>query len=139
MKILNFGSLNIDYVYKVDHFVSKGETLSSEALHVYSGGKGLNQSVALGRAGDRISSCRPACGRDSTAGYGSRREGRRRHSVAPGRSCTIAEIGMPRNLAGTSRDRERLKQRPLSLLHLSREVMLLAAPQEMVCGFNETV
>lgn len=64
MKILNFGSLNIDYVYKVDHFVSKGETLSSEALHVYSGGKGLNQSVALGRAGDRISSCRPACGRD---------------------------------------------------------------------------
>lgn len=54
MKILNFGSLNIDYVYKVDHFVRKGETLSSEALHVYSGGKGLNQSVALGRAGAEV-------------------------------------------------------------------------------------
>lgn len=54
MKILNFGSLNIDYVYKVDHFVGKGETLSSEALHVYSGGKGLNQSVALGRAGAEV-------------------------------------------------------------------------------------
>ena len=51
MKVLNFGSLNIDYVYRVDHFVKKGETLSSDALHVYSGGKGLNQSVALGRAG----------------------------------------------------------------------------------------
>ena len=25
MKILSFGSLNIDYVYKVSHFVKKGE------------------------------------------------------------------------------------------------------------------
>lgn len=51
MKILNFGSLNIDYVYSVDHFVNKGETLSSDGLHVYSGGKGLNQSIAMSRAG----------------------------------------------------------------------------------------
>lgn len=50
-KVLCFGSLNIDYVYKVDHFVKKGETISSKALHVYSGGKGLNQSVTLGKAG----------------------------------------------------------------------------------------
>ncbi len=50
-KVLCFGSLNIDYVYKVEHFVKKGETISSEALNVYSGGKGLNQSVALGKAG----------------------------------------------------------------------------------------
>lgn len=50
-KVLCYGSLNIDYVYKVDHFVKKGETLSSKALHVYSGGKGLNQSVTLGKAG----------------------------------------------------------------------------------------
>ena len=54
MKILNFGSLNIDYVYSVDHFVQKGETLLSNDLNVYSGGKGLNQSVALGRAGARV-------------------------------------------------------------------------------------
>ena len=54
MKILNFGSLNIDYVYSVDHFVQKGETLLSKDLNVYSGGKGLNQSVALGRAGARV-------------------------------------------------------------------------------------
>ena len=50
MKILNFGSLNIDYVYRVDHFVRKGETISSRSLQVFSGGKGLNQSIALGRA-----------------------------------------------------------------------------------------
>ena len=51
MKILNFGSLNIDYVYRLDHIVKKGETISSESLNVYSGGKGLNQSVALAKAG----------------------------------------------------------------------------------------
>lgn len=53
-KVLNFGSLNIDYVYKLDHFVRKGETISSEALNVYSGGKGLNQSVALAKAGAQV-------------------------------------------------------------------------------------
>ena len=51
MKILSFGSLNIDYVYKVPHFVKKGETLSAKELNVYTGGKGLNQSIALARAG----------------------------------------------------------------------------------------
>lgn len=51
MKILNFGSLNIDYTYQVDHFVRAGETLSSDSLQVFSGGKGLNQSIALSRAG----------------------------------------------------------------------------------------
>lgn len=55
MKVLNFGSLNIDYVYSLDHFVQKGETISSEALHIFPGGKGLNQSVALGRAGVTVS------------------------------------------------------------------------------------
>ena len=53
-KILSFGSLNIDYVYSVDHFVQKGETLASGALEIFSGGKGLNQSVALGRAGAEV-------------------------------------------------------------------------------------
>ncbi|MBQ5422033.1 MAG: ribokinase [Clostridium sp.] len=51
MKVLCFGSLNIDYTYQVDHFVKKGETLSSDGLAVYTGGKGLNQSLALARAG----------------------------------------------------------------------------------------
>lgn len=51
MKILNFGSLNIDYVYQVDHFVSGGETLLSDGMEIFPGGKGLNQSIALSRAG----------------------------------------------------------------------------------------
>lgn len=50
MKILNFGSLNIDYVYAVEHFVRAGETISSASRDVLSGGKGLNQSVAFARA-----------------------------------------------------------------------------------------
>lgn len=51
MRVLNFGSLNIDYVYQVDHFVQPGETLSSDHLQINCGGKGLNQSIALSRAG----------------------------------------------------------------------------------------
>ena len=51
MRVLNFGSLNLDYVYSVDHFVQPGETLSALSRTVKAGGKGLNQSVALARAG----------------------------------------------------------------------------------------
>ncbi len=51
MKVLNFGSLNIDYVYSVDHFVREGETLLASKMETFCGGKGLNQSLALARAG----------------------------------------------------------------------------------------
>jgi ribokinase len=51
MKILNFGSLNVDYVYEVEHFVLPGETISSNNLTITTGGKGLNQSIALSKAG----------------------------------------------------------------------------------------
>lgn len=51
VKILNFGSLNLDYVYSVKHFVRAGETISSRDMRVFCGGKGLNQSIALARAG----------------------------------------------------------------------------------------
>ena len=54
MKTLCFGSLNIDNVYDVPHFVARGETLAAGALNIFSGGKGLNQSVALARAGLEI-------------------------------------------------------------------------------------
>ena len=54
MKVLNFGSLNIDFVYSVDHFVRAGETLSSDRLEKFCGGKGLNQAVALARAGATV-------------------------------------------------------------------------------------
>ncbi|MCD8363431.1 MAG: ribokinase [Lachnospiraceae bacterium] len=51
MKVLNFGSLNIDFVYSVDHFVRSGETISSGNMEIFPGGKGLNQSVALAKSG----------------------------------------------------------------------------------------
>ncbi len=51
MKVCNFGSINVDYVYKVDTFVRPGETKSAEEVYINAGGKGLNQSVALSRAG----------------------------------------------------------------------------------------
>ena len=55
MRILNFGSLNLDYVYSVEHFVQPGETLAALSRAVKAGGKGLNQSVALARAGAAVS------------------------------------------------------------------------------------
>ena len=55
MQILNFGSLNIDHVYTVDHFVAPGETLCSADYQINAGGKGLNQSIALARAGVAVS------------------------------------------------------------------------------------
>jgi len=51
MKILNYGSLNIDVVYKVPHIVRPGETISATEVKHFAGGKGANQSVALAKAG----------------------------------------------------------------------------------------
>ena len=51
MRILTFGSLNYDYVYDVDHMVVRGETLSSKKLEMFCGGKGLNQAIAVAKAG----------------------------------------------------------------------------------------
>ena len=50
MRILNFGSLNLDYVYHVSEIVKPGQTIDSLKLECYPGGKGLNQSLALARA-----------------------------------------------------------------------------------------
>lgn len=54
MRILNFGSLNLDNVYSVDHFTRPGETQSSEKFESFCGGKGLNQSIALAKAGASV-------------------------------------------------------------------------------------
>lgn len=54
MRVVNFGSLNIDYTYRVDAFVQPGETKAAQSLSVHCGGKGLNQSVALARAGAEV-------------------------------------------------------------------------------------
>lgn len=51
MKVLNFGSLNYDYVYQVDHIVKPKETCSSLQMQTFCGGKGMNQSIALAKAG----------------------------------------------------------------------------------------
>ena len=53
-RILNFGSLNIDDVYHLDHFVRPGETVTSWDNLCMVGGKGLNQSIALARAGTAV-------------------------------------------------------------------------------------
>ncbi len=53
-RILNFGSLNLDQVYRVDAFVQPGETKSSLSLATHCGGKGLNQSIAASRAGAEV-------------------------------------------------------------------------------------
>ena len=50
-KVINCGSLNIDHVYHVPHIVRPGETIACDKLDRHAGGKGANQSLALGRAG----------------------------------------------------------------------------------------
>lgn len=59
MKVLNFGSCNIDYVYSLPHFVKAGETIKSSDLSLFSGGKGLNQSIAMAKSGVPV--CHAGC------------------------------------------------------------------------------
>ncbi|MBQ8072902.1 MAG: ribokinase [Clostridia bacterium] len=54
MKTLNYGSMNVDNVYDVDHIVRPGETINARGRHRNPGGKGLNQSIAVARAGGDI-------------------------------------------------------------------------------------
>jgi len=54
MKVLNYGSLNIDHVYQVDQIVQPGQTIDSYGVNVFPGGKGMNQSIAIARAGCRV-------------------------------------------------------------------------------------
>ncbi|WP_435165227.1 ribokinase [Falsirhodobacter sp. 1013] len=54
MAIWTFGSINLDHVYRVPHFVAAGETLAAQSCRVGLGGKGANQSVAAARAGAHV-------------------------------------------------------------------------------------
>lgn len=54
MRIINFGSLNIDKVYQVEQFVQPGQTITAKDYAVAAGGKGLNQSLAAARAGAEV-------------------------------------------------------------------------------------
>ncbi|QQA42790.1 ribokinase [Pelagovum pacificum] len=55
MAIWNLGSINIDVVFSVPHIPSPGETLGSTGRKIFLGGKGTNMSVAVARAGSRVS------------------------------------------------------------------------------------
>ena len=54
MRLLVFGSLNIDHTYHLPHFVRAGETLASSGYQRSEGGKGFNQAVALAKAGQEV-------------------------------------------------------------------------------------
>jgi ribokinase len=54
MAVINFGSLNFDFFYEVEDFARPGETITAETFRCSCGGKGLNQSVALARAGASV-------------------------------------------------------------------------------------
>ncbi len=51
MRILSFGSLNVDHVYRVPNISQPGESMPCTEYRVFAGGKGANQSMALARAG----------------------------------------------------------------------------------------
>ena len=52
--ILNFGSINIDNVYRVTQLVTAGETISAKSFDRFLGGKGVNQSIAIHRAAGQV-------------------------------------------------------------------------------------
>ena len=52
--ILNFGSINIDHVYRVASLPAAGETVASQSYNKFLGGKGVNQSIAIARAGGQV-------------------------------------------------------------------------------------
>ncbi len=54
MKILVLGSIHIDYNYYVGHITTPKETQASVRMETFPGGKGLNQAVALVRAGMKV-------------------------------------------------------------------------------------
>jgi len=54
MRKLNFGSLNLDIVYTVPRFAAPGETLAASRMANLCDGKGLNQSIAMARAGGQV-------------------------------------------------------------------------------------
>lgn len=49
--IFNFGSINVDHVYRVAEMPVPGETLTAGSYQKLLGGKGINQSIAIARAG----------------------------------------------------------------------------------------
>lgn len=46
--------MNLDYVYSVDHIIQPGETEATGSRNIFLGGKGINQSCALAKAGVEV-------------------------------------------------------------------------------------
>ena len=53
-RVFNFGSLNIDHVYRVRSISRPGEAVPAADYHRFAGGKGANQSFAIARAGGSV-------------------------------------------------------------------------------------
>jgi ribokinase len=49
--VFNLGSINMDQIVRLPHFPAPGETINGDVLGANLGGKGLNVTVALKRAG----------------------------------------------------------------------------------------
>ena len=54
MPIINIGSINVDHAYRLPRFIQPGETLACASYVRGLGGKGMNQSIALARAGAQV-------------------------------------------------------------------------------------
>ena len=54
MKILVFGSTNLDHTYHLDHIARPKETMAADSYEVNAGGKGLNQAIALAKTGIKV-------------------------------------------------------------------------------------
>jgi ribokinase len=141
MKVLNFGSLNIDYVYDVGRFVRASETIAAMDRHIFCGGKGLNQSIAMAKAGvpvyhagcvgeggDILVSALTEAGVD--AGYVLRTEGPVGHTVIQvdkdGQNCIIVYGGTNRRIPREHIDRVLADFTAGDLLVLQNEINDLA-------------
>lgn len=71
-RVFVLGSMNMDTVLHVDHFVRPGETINAERVSHSLGGKGLNQAVAAARMGAPVTML--GCLGDDSAGADIRQE-----------------------------------------------------------------
>ena len=85
--IINFGSLNIDHVYRVSHTPAPGETLAVKSYKRFLGGKGANQSIAIAKSGGEVRHV-GAVGKDDQWAF----DALRRAGVAPDH---LAEVDAP--------------------------------------------
>lgn len=96
---MKIGSVNIDHVDRVDHFVRPGETLFSRQYATFAGGKGFKQSIALARAGAPIRHV-GRVGRGADDGAERRRLSSRRWNPLSSRHSCIAVPAVDTTAAG---------------------------------------